>query len=164
MITENEPGAQVRPLTKKQKDFVTAFVACSNGTQAAVEAGYPPGPSSRNIAFENLKKPAIIKAIKELSDPIDNARIATATERREFWTAAMQDTSLAMRDRLKASELLGKSHGDFIERREIIKRTVDQMDREELLQYKISLEEKRAVVLQMKTRAIPKLETAPDSV
>lgn len=50
---------------------------------------------------------------------MSNERIASITERQEFWTAVMRDDSVETKDRLKASEILGKAHGDFIKRIEV---------------------------------------------
>lgn len=47
---------------------------------------------------------------------ITSARIATSRERQEFWTAVMRGDpgyEAEMKDRIKASELLGKTQGDF---------------------------------------------------
>lgn len=48
----------------------------------------------------------------------EHAGAATRQDRQRFCTAIMRDDKIPMRDRLKASELLGRSEGDFIERRE----------------------------------------------
>ena len=45
--------------------------------------------------------------------------IATRQERQEFWTSVLRNEDEAMKDRLKAAELLGKSEGDFLERVEM---------------------------------------------
>jgi len=47
----------------------------------------------------------------------DSYDIADRIERKEFWTAIMYDESADLKDRLKASELLGKSECDFSETR-----------------------------------------------
>ena len=52
-------------LTDKQAAFVTAYFECGyNGTAAAIKAGYSPA-SARQIATENLSKPAIRAALEE---------------------------------------------------------------------------------------------------
>jgi hypothetical protein len=44
-------------------------------------------------------------------------RDGVVAERQQFWTAVLRgEESAEMKDRLKASELLGKCQGDFIER------------------------------------------------
>ena len=42
--------------------------------------------------------------------------IASREERQTFWTAILRDPETELRDRLRASELLGRSEGDFLER------------------------------------------------
>lgn len=100
-------------LTTKQKAFIEAY--CGNATEAALKAGY----SKKTAAFigaENLKKPQIIEQIKKREEKRANKRIATREERQIFWTQTMKDEKADMRDRLRASELLGKSEADFLEK------------------------------------------------
>lgn len=48
----------------------------------------------------------------------DSRRIANVRERQMFWTDMLRNEDIQPKDRLKASELLGKSQGDFLERHE----------------------------------------------
>jgi phage terminase small subunit len=50
-------------LTRKQQIFVDEYLRTSNGTQAAIAAGYS-RKSARAIASENLKKPEIFVAVE----------------------------------------------------------------------------------------------------
>ena len=50
-------------LTDKQRRFVEEYLVNSNGTRAAIRAGYSP-KTARAIACENLTKPAIAAEIK----------------------------------------------------------------------------------------------------
>jgi phage terminase small subunit len=106
------------PLTPKQVKFCANYVATSNGAQSAIAAGYSPG-SATIQAVHMLRRKDIQEEIKRLNDEGNSAAIATAKERAEFWTKIMLDEEQSMKDRLRASELLGKSGGDFLERREI---------------------------------------------
>lgn len=45
-----------------------------------------------------------------------SARTAQVEEIRQFWTATMRDDTAKSADRLKASELLAKTYGAFLER------------------------------------------------
>lgn len=45
-------------------------------------------------------------------------RIATRVDRQAMWTSVMEDVDADMQDRLRASELLAKSEGDFLTRHE----------------------------------------------
>ncbi len=47
------------------------------------------------------------------------AAIASRAERQAFWTKVMNDNERDLNARLKASELLGKSEGDFLDRVEV---------------------------------------------
>lgn len=109
-----------RPLSPKQKAFVENYAACGNATEAARKAGYR---KPRSVGSENLTKPDIKAALTALTEKVASERIATAIERQEFWTAIMRgeisgDIEM-LKIRLKASELLGKAQGDFIERKEV---------------------------------------------
>jgi phage terminase small subunit len=54
-------------LTLKQQRFIHFYIACANGTRAAIQAGYSE-KTARSIASENLKKPAIRKEIEQRRD------------------------------------------------------------------------------------------------
>ena len=101
--------------TAKQQKFIELFDG--NGTKAAKEAGY----SGNDVALANtarnlLRNTEIAAAIRERQNKKINPLIATREERQAFWTSIMKDPAFEPRDRLKASELLAKSEGDFIER------------------------------------------------
>ena len=108
--------ARIVALTPKQKAFVEAYAG--NATEAAIKAGYSP-KTARSIGQENLTKPDIIRAIKERETERLRPAIASREERQRFWTRIMNDAGEETRDRLRASELLGKSNGDFLDRVEL---------------------------------------------
>lgn len=100
-------------LTVKQQRFVDCYDG--NATQAALKAGY----SKRTAPFigaENLKKPQIAAALAERESKSASSNIATREERQAFWSSVLRSEAEQMKDRLKASELLGKSNADFIDR------------------------------------------------
>jgi phage terminase small subunit len=105
-------------LTPKQKAFCEYYASNGNATESARLAGYSENTAQVQGA-ENLSKPIIQEYIKELANPIENKRIASANEIKEFWTSVMREDAEKMADRLKASELLAKTGGMFIERVEI---------------------------------------------
>ena len=102
-----------RELTPKQKRFVAFYDG--NATQAAIKAGYSE-KTAHSMGAENLRKPEIINAIAQREGNESRPRIASRQQRQQFWTEIMHDPEAEMRDRLKASELLGKSEGDFLDR------------------------------------------------
>ena len=63
-----------------------------------------------------LENAVIRTALELLRQETTNAAIATREERQSFWTSVIRDGDEDMRNRLKASELLGRSQTDFVER------------------------------------------------
>lgn len=103
-------------LNARQRAFVEAY--CGNATEAALQAGYSP-KTAYSIGERLLKKVEIQEALKEREKERLSSLIATREERQRFWTSMMRDEDRKEVDRLKASELLAKSEGDFLERREV---------------------------------------------
>ncbi|MBK1725731.1 terminase small subunit [Halorhodospira neutriphila] len=109
-------------LTERQRRFCEAYAAAGNATEAARRAGYRrPDPQGA----ENLRKPAIAHALEALRQETTAAAIAEREERQAWWTSIMRgehrpDGSVpTISEQLRASELLGRAQGDFVERREI---------------------------------------------
>jgi len=103
-------------LTEKQRRFCEAYSSNGgNALQAATAAGYKqPHPTGQR----QLQKATIVKALELLRSDTTNAAIADRTERQSTWTEIMRDPNEETKDRLKASELLGRSQGDFTEKRD----------------------------------------------
>lgn len=102
-------------LNARQKTFVETYDG--NATEAALKAGYSK-KTARAMGARLLTKVYIAEAIQGREKRESRKRIATRQRRQEFWTEVMEAEAeeVEMRDRLKASELLGKSEGDFLER------------------------------------------------
>lgn len=103
-------------LTAKQQRFVDAYDG--NATKAAIAAGYSPR-SAYAVGQENMKKPVILAAIQARENERNAPLIMTREERQTMWSEIARDKGERTQDRLKASELLGKSEADFVERQEI---------------------------------------------
>ena len=100
-------------LTLKRQAFVQSYTG--NATKAALSAGYSER-TAHVIGHELLKKPEIKEAIQNRMGERVNSLIADREERQAFWTEIMRDRESDPKDRLRASELLGKSEGDFLDR------------------------------------------------
>lgn len=89
---------------------------CNNGynkTQALKDAEYSPSyaRSGRGLKiYDDARVKAHITAIIEEKK---EKAVATRMQRQQFWTETYQDTSHNISDRLRASELLGRSEADF---------------------------------------------------
>ena len=105
-------------MNQRQQLFVNEYLVDLNCTQAAIRAGY----SSRTAYSQGqrlLKNAEVSQAIDTAMTERRNKLIATREKRQAFWSSVMNDADEDMRNRLKASELLGKSEADFVERKEI---------------------------------------------
>ncbi len=107
-----------RKLTEKQRRFVEAYLgeARGNATEAARIAGYKGNERTLQVVgSQNLSKPIVSDAIRERTERDD--LVMTREELQRFWSKVTRGDEFAeMRDRLKASELLGKTQSAFVQR------------------------------------------------
>ncbi len=103
-------------LTEKRRRFVDYFMgqAAGNATEAARLAGYkqPHSQGSRLLGDVEVQQ-----ALK--SHPKTRARVKTRDDRQEWWSSVMDDGEAPLKERLRASELLGKSQADFVDRHKV---------------------------------------------
>lgn len=104
-------------LNEKQRRFCEFYAETVNGAEAARKAGYSE-KTARQIANELLTKPDILQYIRKLQDELAEPRIAGVSEIKAYWSDTMRNEDLKPKDRLKASELLAKSAGAFIDPKE----------------------------------------------
>lgn len=105
-------------LTIKQRRFSELYVETGNATQSYIDAGYK--ASTRNVAevegFKLLRNPKIKQAIEYLNKKIEDESIAGMVEVKQFWTQMMRAIHVEDKDKLKASELIARTNGAFIEK------------------------------------------------
>lgn len=105
-------------LNVRQRRFAELFDG--NITAAARGAGYTGSDQALCITGKRLlKNDNIRKLIKGREQTRTTTMIATREQRQEFWTQMMNDVSRDDKSRLKASELLGRSETDFVEKHEV---------------------------------------------
>ncbi len=123
-------------LTDKQKAFCDYYIITLNASESARRAGYSP-KTAECIGSENLQKPYLREYIDEQLKKKENERIAKADEVLMFLTSIMRgeiteqsplvlgktfkvlNKEPSVKDRLKASELLGKRYALFTEKHEL---------------------------------------------
>jgi phage terminase small subunit len=105
-MTDKNKGRQ---LTDKQRLFVEAY--CGDIKSAAIAAGITHDHGRRLATQSHIKE-----ALSKRKETILGDLIANRAARQRFWTEVMRDKDEAIQNRLKASEILGKSEGDFVER------------------------------------------------
>ena len=132
MVSDNQK------LTAKMEHF--AQLLFQGYSQAdAYKLAYPAQARQRpGTLYPNASRLAansnVIARLAELRAAVVAPGILDAIQRQEFWSHIICDDSKDTRDRLRASELLGKAQGDFIERTESKNLNVyGQLDRLEVL-------------------------------
>ena len=105
-------------LTPKQQAFADYYIQTGNATEAARMAGYK-GKNLNKVASENLTKLDIKQYIAEKQKVLEGYRMANMEEVREFWTETMRNSENHMRDRLKASEMIARTSGAFLDKVEV---------------------------------------------
>lgn len=106
-------------LSQRERRFVDAYMGLhvGNATQAAIAAGYS-AKTAASIGCRLLRKVKVREAVKARVE--QDPAVADRTRRQSFWSDVMLGAGrfkkAALKDRLKASELLGKSQSDFIPR------------------------------------------------
>lgn len=109
-------------LTPKQQKWIDEYIKCDDYTTASRNAGYGGSNNSlKTMGYQNsIKFKDILEARKkEISENINKQGIAELEDIFKFWTDIFQDEDAKMYDRIKASELLAKAKGGFIEKREV---------------------------------------------
>lgn len=102
-------------MTPKQKAFAEFYAQSGNGTDAAIKAGYSTD-TAKQMASENLTKPDVTAYLSTLTQDATDNRIADAVERQIFWTEVMRNKEEKTEIRLKSSELLARSQGQFLDK------------------------------------------------
>ncbi|WP_414049790.1 terminase small subunit [Macrococcus animalis] len=108
-------------LSEKQKKFVDYYCSSGNATQSAIKAGYSE-KAARATSSRMLTNANIISAIEKRNLELEDERIADITEIKKFWTEILRGDGVKSpnwyetKDRIKASELLAKTTGAFIEK------------------------------------------------
>jgi phage terminase small subunit len=98
-------------LTDKQQKFVALYNG--NATETAEMCGY----SNPRIAGQRcLKHVAICNLIQEKRAQEVKPFVLDRQGRQKLWTEIAQSADESTKDRLKASELLARSEGDFLDR------------------------------------------------
>lgn len=102
-------------LQAKQRKFAEVF--SGNGTKAAREAGYRGDDKTLAVtAAELLRNPKVAEIIRTREEREVRPMVMSRQQRQELWSEIARDKKEDTAQRLKASELLGKSEADFVDR------------------------------------------------
>lgn len=107
-----------KKLSVRMRKF--AVVYDGNGVAACELAGYKGSKATlAQQAYRLLRNPDVKAIIDSREEGLLARLTLTRTERQELWSEIAVDPEAKHRDRLKASELLGKAFGDFTEKLEV---------------------------------------------
>jgi phage terminase small subunit len=126
-----------KKLTPKQKAFAREYVKEGNGTQAAIKAGYSKN-TAQEIAYENLRKPQIKEVIEAKQAVLaEKAQVSAEFVINNFLeilnfnkqveeftqgdgeNVRVKKKMIDAQAALKASELLGKHLGLFVDKLQV---------------------------------------------
>lgn len=115
-------------ITEKQRRFADNYLSNGcNATQAAISAGYSKKYAAQNTS-KLLKNTNVAAYIRDRNEEISSAKIVTQQELQEYWSGMIRgnekeqvlvgvgkgeqvidDMDVSAKDRLKASELMGRA-------------------------------------------------------
>ncbi len=105
-------------ITKKQEDWIKYYLETLNQRQATQLSGYKGSDSViGKIGSDNYIR--FEKIINHRLTQIKNDQIADTEDIFKFWTDTFYNEDTPISQRLKASELLAKAKGAFIEKVEV---------------------------------------------
>jgi phage terminase small subunit len=104
-------------LTPNQKKFADEYIKTGNAKQSYINAGYKArGNRAEASASRLLRNVKVRDYIRQRNKEIDRDTIADMQEVKEFWTNVLRNKAADPKDRLKASELIAKTNGAFLDR------------------------------------------------
>lgn len=108
-------------LTPKQQAFADYYIQTGNATESYKKAyeSCKKDETARANASRLLTNANVIAYVEEKQKELESSRMADITEVREFWTEAMRNPNNTMKDRLKASEMIARTSGAFLDKVEM---------------------------------------------
>ena len=108
---------KAKHLNRREQTIINYLSNGGNMKKAMMDAGYSETYADKNSRY---LMGIIGDDIKQKQDVIRNEKIKSVAQIQEFWSNVMDDEeAVEMKDRLKASEMLAKSQGGFIDKIEM---------------------------------------------
>ena len=109
------------PKLKAQLKLVATYYVgecAGNAEKSVIKAGYSPkyarGNAYKLVARKDVQEYiAYLKYLQQTNPSAPDLHISTINDIQAFWTTIMNTTDYPVKERLRASELLAKSHGMF---------------------------------------------------
>jgi hypothetical protein len=140
-------------LTQAQEDFIKAFTPLSHTPLA--EALAIVGWSERRLKSERNKSDEFDEAVSELTGTDKNG-VATTTAIKKFWTKVIVDDDMPVAARLRASEMIAKTHGIFVEKKTVdINTNINHTIRHVAIEDRVSMLKQQIIDIEMAKPALP---------
>jgi hypothetical protein len=99
--------------TEQERAVINLVAAgITDVSKACTMAGFEK-PSDK--ARELLSRESFISAVDTAADPETEAMVQSKTARKRFWARVMNEETAGHKDKIRASELLAKASGDFVD-------------------------------------------------
>lgn len=108
-------------LTPKQQAFADYYIQTGNATESYKRA-YPScnkDDTARANASRLLTNANVVSYVTDKQKYLEDSRMADMEEVRIFWSETMRNSDNHMRDRLKASEMIARTSGAFLDKVEV---------------------------------------------
>jgi phage terminase small subunit len=107
-------------LSEQQKKFADYYIESGNASESYQRAGYKAkGNVAEAAASRLLRNVKVQTYIEERNKQLENDRIVTMEEVKQFWSETIRDVGADLKHRLKASEYIAKTNAAFIEKQEV---------------------------------------------
>ena len=107
---------RVTGLSMREKRFVELLPSYKTICAAGIAAGFSESYAKDRLPALTSSKVVLKQAIAAKEVEINKQTIATRAIRQSFWSTMMDNSEANNGDKLRASELLGRSECDFIEK------------------------------------------------
>ncbi len=118
-------------MSERRRAFCREIVAGKSGSEAAIAAGYSPKDAKRQ-ASRLQDDPAVAAEIARLRQEAEDAAVMSGVELQRWWSEVIRDVDQPTKNKLRASQLLGLSHGVFKRRLAVTVDDVRSVDDEAL--------------------------------
>ena len=102
-------------ITAKQKLFADEYIKTGNAKQSYVKIYKCNDKVAEANSSRLLSNAKVREYIESVNKKLEKSSIADMTEVKEFWSNMLRSKKSEDKDRLKASELIAKTNGAFID-------------------------------------------------
>ena len=103
-------------MDEKMKAVLQLMVAGTEIIDACRLCGYE---DPMKAASDFMKDETFMTGLEDTPDPQTDVLLSSPQARKRFWAKVMKDKDTPVKERLRASELLSKASGDFVDKLDV---------------------------------------------